>query len=94
MPVLLILCQHHYSESKVWDLCGLRPNNLLIDCNHVLSTEPTGPHCEILTMLECKLQQKLFENSPSTPGSGSVTSVLFKTSFKIDASLLCWGRLQ
>ena len=26
-------------------------SNLLIDCNPVLSTEPTGPHCEILTML-------------------------------------------
>ena len=41
----------HYSESKVWDLCGLRPHNLLIDCNHVLSTEPTGPHCESISML-------------------------------------------
>ena len=48
---MLILCQHHYSESKVWDLCGLRPHNLLIDCNPVLSTEPTGPHCESLTIL-------------------------------------------
>ena len=48
---MLILCQHHYSESKVWGLCGLRPHNLLIDCNPVLSTEPTGPHPESLAML-------------------------------------------
>ena len=48
---MLILCQHHYSESKVLDLCGLRPHNLSIGCNPVLSTEPTGPHCESLTML-------------------------------------------
>ena len=48
---MLILCQHHYSESKFWDLCGLRPHNLLIDCNPVLSTGPTGTHCESLTML-------------------------------------------
>ena len=46
-----ILCQHLYSESKVWELCGLRHHNLLIDCNSLLSTEPTDPHCECLTML-------------------------------------------
>ena len=49
--VMLILWQHHYSESKIWDLCGLEPHNLSIDCNPVLSTEPTGPHFESLTML-------------------------------------------
>ena len=48
---MLIFCQHHYTESKIWDLCGLRPHNLLIDCNPVLSSEPTGPLCESLTML-------------------------------------------
>ena len=32
-------------------LCGLRPHNLLIDYNPVLSTETTGPHCESLAML-------------------------------------------
>ena len=51
MLVMLIQCQHHYSENKVWDVCGLRLHNLLIDCNPVLSTEPTGPHCGSLTML-------------------------------------------
>ena len=51
MLVMLTLCQHHSSESKVWDLCGLRPHNLLIDCNPVLSTELTGPHYVSLTML-------------------------------------------
>ena len=49
--LMLILCQHHYSESKVWDLCGWISNNLLIECNSALSTEPTGPRCESLTML-------------------------------------------
>ena len=49
--VLLILCQHHYSESKIWDLRGLRPHSLLIDCDPALSTEPTGPHCGSLTIL-------------------------------------------
>ena len=48
---MLIICQHDYSESKVFHLCGLRPHNLFVDCNPVLSTEPTGKHCESLTML-------------------------------------------
>ena len=48
---MLIQCQHHFSESKVWDLCGLRPHNLSIDCSSVLSAEPAGPHCEGLSML-------------------------------------------
>ena len=63
---MLILCHHHYSESKVWDLCGLRPHNLLIDCNPVLSTEPTGPHCESVTMLsyiELSFQAPSFDHN-------------------------------
>ena len=48
---MLILCQHHYSDNKVWALCGLRPHNLLIDCNPVLSYEPTGLHYESLAMI-------------------------------------------
>ena len=66
---MLILCQHHYSESKVWDLCGLRPHNLLIDCNPVLSNEPTGPHCESLTMLsyiELWFQAPSYDHNLST----------------------------
>ena len=47
---MLIIFQNHYSDSEVWDLGGLRPHNLLIDCNPVLSTEPTGPHCKSLAM--------------------------------------------
>ena len=47
----MLINVHHYSESNVWDLCGLRLHNLLIDCNPVVSTEPTGPHYESLTML-------------------------------------------
>ena len=43
---MLIKCQHHYSERKIWHLCGLRPQSLLIDCTLVLCTEPAGQHCE------------------------------------------------
>ena len=48
---MMILCYHHYSESKIWELCGLPPRNLLFDRNPLLSTEPTGSHCESLSML-------------------------------------------
>ena len=48
---MLILSQHHYSESTVWDLCEVRPHNLIIDCNPELSTEPIGPHFKSLPML-------------------------------------------
>ena len=47
---MLMLWQHPYIEIKDWDLCGLRPHNLLIDCNPVLYTDPTGPHCYTLIM--------------------------------------------
>ena len=100
---MLILCQHHYSESKVWDLCGLRPHNLLIDCNPVLSTEPTGPHCESLTMLsyiELSFQAPSYDHNlltrvyTLTPPTSEDKLSMYKTAnAKANPSPVFWEQL-
>ena len=94
---MLILCQHHYNESKVWGLCGLRAHNLLSDCNPVLSTEPTDPHCERLTMLsysELSFKAQSYDHNLITRMYALTQPLklcIISPHFQLQARALCWA---